>query len=119
MSRRLERSIAVGLEPSPHNSASHAPRPEDQDGQLAQRSAPSNAEVRRSSPRRPTTDRQLPRDEVEEDSAAATGFPSTDTPSTWSALAARLKGGAAAQPPGDVPGLTANKMNSVNTSPST
>ena len=27
--------------------------------------------------------------------------------------------GAAAQPPGDVPGLTTNKMNSVNTSPST
>ncbi len=26
---------------------------------------------------------------------------------------------AAAQPPGDVPGLTTNKMNSVNTSPST
>jgi len=42
-----------------------------------------------------------------------------DTPSTCSARAAMPKGCAAAQPPGDVPGLTTNKMNSVNTSPST
>jgi len=47
------------------------------------------------------------------------GAPSTDTPSTWCAPGARLMEGAAAQPPGDVPGLTTNKMNSVKTSPST
>lgn len=68
---------------------------------------------------RPHMDRQLPRDEVEAGRHRSVGAPRTDKPSTWSAPAALLKGGAAAQPPGDVPGLTTNKMNSVKTSPST